>query len=169
MSYRLTLDNSLQEGGGPPVNLRVEGDGFSGSGRMLIAQPSVSRAYRIAITWDLSAMDPGAEGVSTYGDGDVILPVGTVDRLAESIFMAGHLKRYTPTPGDAFSAVWLGDPGFDLAASDAVDGRTPQMDEPVFQGQNRAALSGFPTLQSRPMGWWRGFCRTRSWLPMARA
>ena len=113
VSYRLTLDNSLQEGGGPPVNLRVEGDGFSGSGRMLIAQPSVSQAYRIAITWDLSAMGPEAQGVSTYGDGDVILPEGPVDRLANSIFMAGHLKRFTPTPGGAFSAVWLGDPGFD--------------------------------------------------------
>ncbi len=112
--YRLGADNALQIGGGPPDNLREEGDGFSGAGLMLIMEPQVSRPYRIAIEWDLSAMDRGAQGVSSFGTGDVVLPAGPVKRLVQGIYMAGRLKRVPPVPAGAFSAVWLGAPSFDL-------------------------------------------------------
>jgi hypothetical protein len=111
--YRLPIQNTPPLSGGPPINLRIDGDGFSGAGSMLLMQPKVSSPYRIAIRWDVSAMGPGTEGVTSYGDGDVELSTGSVQRLDETFFMAGHPKRYTPTPEGAFSAVWLGDPGFD--------------------------------------------------------
>ena len=107
--YRLPIDNALEHSDLPPVNLRIDGDGFSTSGRMLIVQPEVSRPYRLAINWDLSGMDPGAEGVSTFGDGNVVLPAGSMRRLADSIFMAGRLNREPRKSTGAFSAVWLGD------------------------------------------------------------
>jgi predicted metalloprotease with PDZ domain len=111
--YRLGIDNAVQVGGGPPDNPREEGDGFSAAGMMLIMQPQVSRPYRIAIHWDLSGLDPGAQAVSSFGDGDVELPAGPVDRLTDAMYMAGRLQREPPRPSGAFSAVWLGDPGFD--------------------------------------------------------
>jgi predicted metalloprotease with PDZ domain len=60
-------------------------------------------------------MGAGAEGVSSYGDGNVELPAGPVERISRSLFMAGHLKhepRQLVTNG--FSSVWLRDPSFDL-------------------------------------------------------
>jgi hypothetical protein len=114
VSYKLGVDNALQTGGGPPDNVREEGDGFSGAGMMLIMQPQVARPYRIAIEWDLSAMDPGSRGVSSFGEGDVVLPAGSVHRLAYSYYMAGRLKGIPPRPAGGFSAVWLGKPAFDL-------------------------------------------------------
>ena len=79
---------------------------------MLMA-PNVTGAYRIALKWDLSAMGPGAEAVSSYGDGDVMLPAGGIGRLAAGLYMAGHLKREPRTTAGAFSSVWAGEPPFD--------------------------------------------------------
>jgi hypothetical protein len=107
--YRLPIDNGLADRDLPPVSLRIDGDGFSSSGHVLIAQPNVPRPYRLAIDWDLSAMDAGSEGVSTFGDGNVVLPAGPVGRLQESIYMAGRLHREPPKAVGTFSAVWLGD------------------------------------------------------------
>lgn len=111
--YRLPLQNVTPISGGPPTNLRIDGDGFSGIGLSLIMQPNVSSSYAVAIDWDLSAMGPGAEGVSSFGDGNVRLGAGPMSRLEQTVFMAGHLQREPAKSAGAFSAVWMGDPGFD--------------------------------------------------------
>jgi predicted metalloprotease with PDZ domain len=115
--YRLPIENITLLSGGPPIQMRLDGDGFSGQGAFLIARPSTKQSYRIAIKWDLAAMGAGAAGVSSYGDGDVALPAGPVARLGETLFMAGHLKRSPEPPHGAFSAVWVGEPPFDPHAS----------------------------------------------------
>jgi len=115
--YRLPLQNVIPISGGPPTNLRIDGDGFSGVGGALIMQPKVSGSYAVAIDWDLSAMGAGAEGVSSFGDGNVRLGPAPVKRLNETVFMAGHVQREPAQPTGAFSAVWLGDPGFDPHAA----------------------------------------------------
>ena len=109
--YRLPIDNA--RGSGPPINLRIDGDTFSTPGRMLLAIPEVKTDYRVAIRWDVSAMGPGAIGVSGYGDGDVELPAGPAARLSTTMFMAGHFKREPETPKGGFSALWGGEPPFD--------------------------------------------------------
>ena len=91
--YCLPLQNVTPISGGPPTNLRIDGDGFSGIGLSLIMQPNVSSSYAVAIDWDLSAMGPGAEGVSSFGDGNVRLGAGPMSRLEQTVFMAGHLQR----------------------------------------------------------------------------
>jgi hypothetical protein len=113
--YHLPLENIPMLSGGPSTGLRLDGDGFSGQGSGLVMSPNTTTAYRVAIRWDLSAMGPGAEGVSSFGDGDVDLDAAPVGRLEESIFMAGHLHR-EPAKGTAgaFSSVWLVDPPFDV-------------------------------------------------------
>ena len=113
-TYRLPLENIEILSGAPPIMMRIDGDGFSGQGTGLIALPSsATRPYRIRLHWDLGDMGKGAQGVSSYGDGDLNLPAGPLGRINDTVFMAGHLKRYTPRPGAAFSAVWLGQPSFD--------------------------------------------------------
>ena len=113
--YHLPLENIPMLSGGPSTGLRLDGDGFSGQGADLIMSPNTSAPYRVAIRWDLSAMGPGAEGVSSFGDGDVDLDAAPIGRLQESMFMAGHLQREPAkgTPG-AFSSVWLVAPPFDI-------------------------------------------------------
>jgi hypothetical protein len=113
-TYRLPLENIEILSGAPPIMMRIDGDGFSGQGSGLVAlPPGVTRPYRIKLHWDLKDMGAGAEGVSSYGDGDLSLPAGPLTRIDDSVFMAGHVQRYSPRPGAAFSAVWLGQPTFD--------------------------------------------------------
>lgn len=111
--YRLPIVNDAHPTGGPQGSPRIDGDGVSSTGEMLLMQPVTTRPYRLSLEWDLAAMGPGAAGVWTYGEGNVSLPAGSLSRLRESFYMAGHLKREPETLRGAFSAVWTGDPGFD--------------------------------------------------------
>ncbi|MDQ8164464.1 MAG: peptidase M61 [Gemmatimonadota bacterium] len=111
--YRLIAENIPALAGGPPIGVRIDGDGFSSAGQALLMMPRTTTAYRIAINWDLSAMGPGAEAVSSFGDGNVTLPAGPVGRMGSALYMAGHLKREPRNNTGAFSAVWVGEPAFD--------------------------------------------------------
>jgi predicted metalloprotease with PDZ domain len=109
--YRLLAENIPALKGGPPTALRVDGDAVSAEGGSLLVSPAVTGDYRIAVKWDVAAMGKGAEGVSSWGDGDVMLPAGPVSRLGRAVYMAGHLGHETD---GAFSAVWAkGQPPFD--------------------------------------------------------
>ena len=118
--YHLPLMNQTPIAGGPPINLRIDGDGLSAQGPALVAQPNIEGPYRIALRWDLSNMAAGATGVSSYGDGDIDLPAGPTDRLDRVVLMAGTVKR---ADHGVFSAVWTGDPPFDPADSMAWTAR----------------------------------------------
>ena len=113
VTYRLIAENIPAIAGGPPIGVRIDGDGISATGQAMLMSPSVTGDYRISLKWDLSAMGPGAEAVSSYGDGDLTLPAGPVSRLGRGVYMAGHLKREPRTATGAFSAVWSGEPAFD--------------------------------------------------------
>ena len=89
VSYRLPLANKPPVAGGPPINLRIDGDGLSSEGIALVAQPNLKGDYRMALRWDLSGMAPGAAGVSSWGDGDVDLPAGPANRFGNIVLMAG--------------------------------------------------------------------------------
>jgi predicted metalloprotease with PDZ domain len=108
--YRIPIENVPLLAGGPATQLRIDGDGFSGQGNMLIAIPQITTPYRIAIDWDLAAMGRGATGVSSYGDGNVEIAAGPIARLDSIVLMAGIMQRYVAGP---FEAVWTGTPNFD--------------------------------------------------------
>lgn len=111
VKYRLLAENIPALRGGPPTALRVDGDAVSAVGDTLLIAPAVKGDYRIALKWDVAAMGEGAEGVSSWGDGDVSLPAGPISRLGRAVYMAGHLGHETD---GAFSAVWAeGQPPFD--------------------------------------------------------
>jgi hypothetical protein len=111
--YRLPIVNDTHATGGPQGSPRIDGDGVSSTGEMLLMQPVTKRPYRVSLTWNLAAMAPGAAAVWTYGEGEVSLPAGSLSRLRDSFYMAGHMKREPATLRGAFSAVWTGDPQFD--------------------------------------------------------
>jgi len=116
--YRVKVENTPDNGGTTPIRPRIDGKGFAALGMTMLAVPDRKTPYRVRVTWDLSAMGPGAMAVSSFGDGDVDVPAMPLARLDRSIFMAGALHREPDPPGrERFSAVWSGDPGFDLRPS----------------------------------------------------
>jgi len=114
VQYRLLAENIPALSGGPPTALRVDGDAISAVGGSLIMTPALQGDHRIDLRWDTTAMGPGTEGVSSYGDGDVSLPAGPLARLSRAVYMAGTLEREPASGAGAFSAVWVkGQPPFD--------------------------------------------------------
>lgn len=115
VTYRAPVDNTPpKRGSGPPYSLRTEGGGVSGVGNTFVLLPEDERAYRIALSWDLSRLPAGSTAMSSLGDGEVRLPAGPAARLHRTLFMAGPMRR---EPEDVrpsgFSAAWLGNPPFD--------------------------------------------------------
>lgn len=115
VSYRAPVDNTPPtRGSGPPLMLRIDGDGVSAGGSMFLMTPETRKPYRIQLGWDLSAMTPGATATSSFGEGAVELPAGPAGRLNRGVFMAGSLKREPMVvKNGGFSSAWLGTPPFE--------------------------------------------------------
>lgn len=115
VTYRAPIDNRPPvRGSGPPYGLRIENGGISGVGNTFIVLPETDRTFPIDLRWDLSQLAAGSTATSSYGDGDVHLPSGSVKRLSSTIFMAGPMRREPLRPErDGFSSAWLGKPPFD--------------------------------------------------------
>ena len=158
--YRLPLDNAPPLAGGPPLGLRIDGDGFSGAGDRLIMTPAGDAPFRLAILWDLSAMGAGASAVSSHGDGDVELPAGKVGQiLNRTLFMAGHIERLDK---GAFSAVWTGKPGFDPRPAMRWAAELHQAMSRFFQDESEPPYRVF--LRLNPMNAGGGAAMTHSFL-----
>jgi predicted metalloprotease with PDZ domain len=115
VSYRAPVDNTPPtRGSGPPLMLRIDGDGVSAGGSLFLMAPETRKPYRLALAWDLSAMGPGATATSSFGDGAVELPAGSPGRFNRAVFMAGgHMHREPLQPVGGFSSAWLGQPPFE--------------------------------------------------------
>src|SRR3546814_1332952 len=79
--YTLALESIPMLQGGPPTAVRVDGRAFSGIGEVLFAQPNLETPVAIKVDWHLEGMPKGAQAVTSFGDGDIDLPVGPPDRL----------------------------------------------------------------------------------------
>ncbi len=113
--YQAPVDNAPpKRGSAPPYSLRTEGGGFSGVGNVFVLLPSGAKQYPLALRWDLSKLGDDASATSSYGEGDVTLPVGAPARLWSTVFMAGAMHRVpAEVKPKGFSSAWLGKPGFD--------------------------------------------------------
>jgi predicted metalloprotease with PDZ domain len=113
--YKAPVDNTPpKRGSGPPYALRTEGGGVSGVGNTFILLPEETRARRISLSWDVSALPKGSTATSSFGEGDVALPDGPADQLASTVFMAGPMKREPAAVSETgFSSAWMGTPPFD--------------------------------------------------------
>jgi predicted metalloprotease with PDZ domain len=101
-------------GSGPPYRLTTEGGGMSGVGNTFILVPEAKGPWRVALHWDLAKLPAGSTAMSSFGDGDQVLPPGPAARLQSALYMAGPMHREpAQVKPEGFSAAWLGDPPFD--------------------------------------------------------
>ena len=101
---------------GPLFDLREEAGGLDGAGYTFLPEPPGDAPRAIAVRWDLSGMQPGARGVTSFGDGDVskVMPA---ESLNGAFFFAGPVKSYPPQGSNHFAMYWLTEPPFDANAS----------------------------------------------------
>jgi predicted metalloprotease with PDZ domain len=131
--YRAPISNvAAPRGAAPPLELRSDKGAFSGAGETFLILPETDSAQPtfqpIEIHWNLSDMAEGATGVSSFGRGDVTVPVSSegsrsssssssspLHSLQSSFFMAGKVELYPQTPPKTgFFSAWHGAPPFDL-------------------------------------------------------
>ncbi|MBA3999422.1 hypothetical protein [Brevundimonas sp.] len=98
---------------GPLYDMRGEGQGFHGSGAVIIALPPEGWPRPVRIDWDLSDMPEGARGASSHGEGS-IQAVVPKQGVASSYFMAGPLHSLPRDGRGAFVGYWITPPAFDL-------------------------------------------------------
>jgi predicted metalloprotease with PDZ domain len=115
-------------GPAPPLELRTGTGAFSGAGRIFLLLPPHGTDYWITVEWDLSALPPGAMGVSSLGQGQLRSPaLASLDSLERSYFMAGVVHRYPVVAAPTgFSSAWTGQAPFDAEALMSWAGRLYQ-------------------------------------------
>lgn len=110
--YRRPIDNGHL--GSLATIPHVDGQGVFGINNMLFLTPQTEGKYRVSLKWDLSAMAPGSTAVSSLGDGDVTTDPMPLSKMTFAMFMAGPIKRSPDPANGPFSAVWTGEPQFDV-------------------------------------------------------
>ena len=115
VSYYIRIDN--RNGGILATIPHVEGEGLSGIGNMILLLPRLHEPYGISIRWDLTAMPAGSRGVTSFGDGNISLPAGSLKRLEFMMVMAGKIARQPKDPNSPFAAVWTAEPTFDARSA----------------------------------------------------
>lgn len=166
LSYTTLIDNSA--GGILSSIPYIDGPGVSGIGSMLLALPLLEGNYRLAVRWDLSDMPDGAEGITTYGDGDFTLAAGEISRLDDMFLMAGTIKSAPKNGAGGFKAVWTGNPQFDIGSAMEWAGKLYRFNSAFFadpvEPRYRVFLrenpynpsNGTATIQAFAMGYGKG-------------
>jgi len=117
LHYRVPISETLApRGAAPPLELRSDTGAFSGQGETFLMLPEAELPWKLSIAWDLSAMGSNAQGVTSFGLGNLSPAAVTgVKELGSSFFMAGNVHVYPQTPpATGFFAAWYGNPPFDL-------------------------------------------------------
>jgi hypothetical protein len=72
VQYRAPISNLPNpRGAAPPLELRTEDGAFSGAASTFLVLPKTERRYAFSLYWDLSALPPGALGMSSIDVGDL--------------------------------------------------------------------------------------------------
>lgn len=104
------------EGGpsGPAFGIRPSKGGVSGAGAGYMLVPVNSDSGLSVLDWDLTEFGPDAVGVTTFGEGRVLVE-GPPAALMQGWLMAGHAGQYPPAEEEShFRAYWLGSFPFDV-------------------------------------------------------
>jgi hypothetical protein len=101
---------------GPLYDMRTEGPGFHGSGRVMLALPVEGWPRPVRIDWDLSEMPTGSRAATSLGEGRVEALLDQRE-LGSTFFMAGPLHSLPADGSGNFVAYWITPPAFDLAAA----------------------------------------------------
>ena len=114
ISYRALVQ---PEGGppGPAFGIRSSRGGVSGAGAGYMIVPVNAASDVSLLDWDLSEFGAGAVGVTTFGEGRVMVP-GAPAALMQGWLMAGQAAQFPAADEEShFRAYWLGDFPFDVA------------------------------------------------------
>ena len=98
---------------GPLIDTRTELTGFYGSGNTMLALPVSGWPREVALSWNLTELEPGARGASSLGEGDVTATV-TAQNLNNSFFFAGPLRSQPEDGSGDFAIYWITPAAFDL-------------------------------------------------------
>lgn len=114
--YTVPADATLPpRGPAPPFAFTDDGGGVSAAGHIFLLLPPQTAAYRTTIDWDLSDAPEASRGISSFGEGRVVLPEpvsGAVLRMA--FYMAGDIVTWPDTvPPTGFFGAIQGTPPFD--------------------------------------------------------
>jgi hypothetical protein len=102
-----------------PLAFRNDDGGTSAAGNIfLLMPPGAKHRYVVRTSWDLSKLPPGAIGISSLGEGEVVSTAPmTSAELRESYFMGGLIHRWPDhRNGSDFFSAWQGSPPFDAAS-----------------------------------------------------
>lgn len=98
---------------GPLIDTRTELTGFYGAGNTMLALPVSGWPRQVALSWDLSGLEPGARAASSLGEGNVTARVAAQD-LNNTFFMAGPLRSQPEDGSGPFVTYWMTPAAFDL-------------------------------------------------------
>jgi hypothetical protein len=145
LHYRVPVSETLApRGAAPPLELRSDTGAFSGQGQTFLLLPKAGLAWKPSITWDLTAMHPGAVGVSSFGLGNQTPAAAGIDDLGSSFFMAGDVHVYPQhPPATGFFGAWYGNPPFDLQALMASEQKLYTYYESFFHRPSTAPYGVF--------------------------
>ncbi|MGA7651248.1 MAG: hypothetical protein WBW68_02220, partial [Terracidiphilus sp.] len=117
VQYRVPISNLPNpRGAAPPLELRSEDGAFSGAASTFVVLPETESRYAFSLHWDLSALPPGAVGMSSLGVGDLQVDAPqSLDHLQQVLyFFGGTIHRFPAQPAsNGFLSAWQGTPPFD--------------------------------------------------------
>jgi predicted metalloprotease with PDZ domain len=141
--YRARVPDPEPRPPGPPYHLSLNGGGVSGAGCGFMVLPEEEGDFKLRLNWDLDAFKPGSAGISSLGDGDIETE-GPIDRLFQSWYIAGPLRRYPEQDRtEGFSAAWLGNPPFDAQEVMAWSDKAFQALKSFFRDISQASYRFF--------------------------
>lgn len=162
VSYIARPPGEVPAGAHPPLDLRAEGGGLSGCGRLFLALPPAEGPVDLRLRW--IGLQQGSSGICSLGAGDLALTVADLEELRDSYFVVGS-AAVSRHPSEPVSAHYLTRPPFDVTAFidhtaavhahlAAVFGDDPP-DLQVFFRHNAAqrGLSGAALTRSFVTGW----------------
>ncbi|WP_343699016.1 hypothetical protein [Caulobacter sp.] len=150
-SYRRPIDAAA--GGSISTIPTVDGPGVSGIANMLFALPSAASAYHVKLDWDLSAFPAGSEVLTSLGDGEHLdIPSVSAERLSFTMLMVGKIQREPNPATGAFTAVWTGQPSFDLRGAMRWAGKLHGHMSQFFQDDRKLPYHVFVRAHARTTG-----------------
>lgn len=110
VSYRVPVALRKPPRRGPQVELQGVGESISTSGADVLVLPVGMETFDTHLRWNLPR---GMSGVASFGEGDVS---SRLERrtLLSSIYLAGHIYRYTGSNNDGLEVYGVGSASYDF-------------------------------------------------------
>ena len=112
LCYLARPHDDLPVGAHPPLDLREEDGGLSGTGHVFLALPPLDGPFDVSVRWRIQGA-PDLSGVCSFGTGDLELGPTPLERLLDCHFVVGAVSA-VQHPLLPVSAHFLTRPSFDV-------------------------------------------------------